>query len=369
MTNLEIIKNDLKEELAKDLKEGIDAIEKILQKNKSIYSDLVFHKGKLDSIERDFLKDITSDKTRHMYLSKLRAALILLIDQIEKSDLTPEFRKLHFPESENLITIFIEDNAGNVYESDECHPDLLIGKIATDFFDAMGWSTDNRRQRAVVELVRGGRRKNKRLRSGQTLKEAGLINLSTLRIFPEAIAGGPGIEEIKNAQASTETLMADQIKSIIKGFQKINRQTIFPLFDGEEEENYCFVLMPFNSDALDEIYQDYVKQPLIKECKLKVERADDFFTVNTIIKDVWFGINRAKVIIAELTGRNPNVFYELGISHTLGKKVILISQNIEDVPSDLRHIRFIHYQFTPKGVEVLKKKIISTVNNILAEVD
>jgi hypothetical protein len=47
-------------------------------------------------------------------------------------------------------------------------------------------------------------------------------------------------------------------------------------------------------------------------------RADDFFAANSIISDVWNAITDAKVLVADCTGRNPNVFYELGIAHTLG---------------------------------------------------
>ena len=61
---------------------------------------------------------------------------------------------------------------------------------------------------------------------------------------------------------------------------------------------------------------------------------------------VWSGINSAKVLVAELTTRNPNVFYELGIAHTLRKPVVLVSSNDKDVPFDLHHIRVIYYDVT-----------------------
>jgi hypothetical protein len=48
---------------------------------------------------------------------------------------------------------------------------------------------------------------------------------------------------------------------------------------------------------------------------------------------------RSRVVICDCTGRNPNVFYEIGIAHTLGREVILITQNPEDIPFDLRHLR------------------------------
>ena len=57
-------------------------------------------------------------------------------------------------------------------------------------------------------------------------------------------------------------------------------------------------------------------------------RADDIYDNRPIIEDVWRCTNEARILIAELTGRNPNVFYETGIAHTVGKEVILITQSL-----------------------------------------
>jgi hypothetical protein len=61
------------------------------------------------------------------------------------------------------------------------------------------------------------------------------------------------------------------------------------------------------------------------------------------MSDVYDSITRARVIIAELTGRNPNVFYELGIAHEQAKAVVQITQSIDDVPFDVRHLRTVVY--------------------------
>jgi len=83
---------------------------------------------------------------------------------------------------------------------------------------------------------------------------------------------------------------------------------------------------------------------------------------------VWSGINNAKVLVAELTKRNPNVFYELGLAHALKKPVVLVSSNEEDVPFDLKHIRVIYYDVTDpfwgqKLVEKVAENIISAIKN------
>ncbi|MGH8660124.1 MAG: hypothetical protein ACREV4_17105 [Gammaproteobacteria bacterium] len=83
---------------------------------------------------------------------------------------------------------------------------------------------------------------------------------------------------------------------------------------------------------------------------------------------VWSGINAAKVLVAELTTRNPNVFYELGLAHALKKPVVLISSNESDVPFDLKHIRVIYYDVTDPfwGMKLLDKvaeNILSAIQN------
>ena len=84
------------------------------------------------------------------------------------------------------------------------------------------------------------------------------------------------------------------------------------------------------------------------------------------MEDIWIGINEAKVVIAEITGKNPNVFYELGIAHTLGKDVILITQNMKDIPFDLNRYRIIEYEDNSDGYDKLKRlltKFILAIDN------
>jgi hypothetical protein len=87
------------------------------------------------------------------------------------------------------------------------------------------------------------------------------------------------------------------------------------------------------------------------------------------MEDVWEQVCRARVLVAELTGRNPNVFYELGMAHTLGKSVILITQSIDDVPFDLRHQRVIPYQYSPRGVQRLEGALTKTLGRVLGCVE
>lgn len=120
-----------------------------------------------------------------------------------------------------------------------------------------------------------------------------------------------------------------------------------------------FVLMAFTA-KLKRIYDDHIKKAVL-QVKLDVGRADDFCSSEEIMKDVWSAIHAAHLVIADCTGRNPNVFYEIGIAHTLGKETILISQSLKDVPFDLRRLRVIVYEYTPPGMEAFEKALISTI--------
>ena len=90
---------------------------------------------------------------------------------------------------------------------------------------------------------------------------------------------------------------------------------------------------------------------------MTVVRADDLSGAETIVNEIWSFISHAAVVIADCTGRNPNVFYEIGIAHTVGVPVILIAQDLADVPFDLRHQRVIDYRYTPPGMKDFEQSL------------
>jgi len=129
----------------------------------------------------------------------------------------------------------------------------------------------------------------------------------------------------------------------------------------------CFVMMPFAQPLGD--YYEKVYKPAIEKAGLKAIRADtEIFGAGKIMDQVWSGINAAKVLVAELTTRNPNVFYELGLAHALQKPVVLISSNEQDVPFDLKHIRVIYYDVNDpfwgsKLLDKVAENILSAIQN------
>ena len=102
-----------------------------------------------------------------------------------------------------------------------------------------------------------------------------------------------------------------------------------------------FIIMPFEKE-FDSVYQKLIKEPL-EEKNHVVNRADDVSSHQSILKAIIQNISSADVIIADLTAQNPNVYYELGIGHTLNKPTIHIVQNFDDLGFDIKSYNAIKY--------------------------
>lgn len=149
--------------------------------------------------------------------------------------------------------------------------------------------------------------------------------------------------------------------------------TVNPIF-GEPNKNVqfhsdIFMIMPFREEY-DAVYKNVIV-PTIHDMNLTVKRGDEFNSVSgQIMSEVWAAINACRLVIVETSQENANVYYELGIAHTLGKPAILITQarDIEDFPFDIRHLRFIVYENTIAGGEKLeadlKQSIIWIINDL-----
>ena len=124
----------------------------------------------------------------------------------------------------------------------------------------------------------------------------------------------------------------------------------------------CFVIMPFAGE-FEGIWETIIR-PTVEQAGDTCVRADDFFSPGVIMDDVLKRISEADYLIADLTHRNPNVFYELGIAHATKKDVLLITQEINDIPFDLAHQRVISYSDSVSGAENLRTSLIRTINSI-----
>jgi hypothetical protein len=137
----------------------------------------------------------------------------------------------------------------------------------------------------------------------------------------------------------------------------LNQMIVEPLFTGRDFQinpKLCFVLMPFSEKWSDRTFRQI--KDIVNSKGFLCKRADDLYGPNILV-DIWSAINCAEIIIADITSRNPNVFYEIGIAHTIGKKVILLSQSKSDIPFDFLLYRHILYEDNIDGMEYLKKEL------------
>jgi hypothetical protein len=128
----------------------------------------------------------------------------------------------------------------------------------------------------------------------------------------------------------------------------------------------CFVLMPFG--GWNDVYYKDVYSPAIKAAGFEPLRADDLFHSGSVMEQIWEQISDAKVLVADVSGKNANVFYELGLSHSRGKPVVLLTGDIEDVPFDLRHLRVIVYDIRdPEWSQKVQRQMTTYLRNAKEE--
>ncbi len=130
--------------------------------------------------------------------------------------------------------------------------------------------------------------------------------------------------------------------------------SVFRVPDSNVDYSLVSAMMPF-TDGLSSVYKTITLASTIAGFTCK--RADDIWDDSTIIQDIFSLIFQSYVVVCDFTGKNPNVFYEAGIAHALGKHVIPITQNADDIPFDLRHHRFIIYLNNVEGREELESKL------------
>ena len=107
--------------------------------------------------------------------------------------------------------------------------------------------------------------------------------------------------------------------------------------------------MPFRQPY--DSYYPAVFKAALEDAGYEVARADDLFTPRPIMLDIQRAILDADLILCEMSEKNPNVFYELGLAHAIGRPAILVSRKEDDIPFDLRHLRVIVYDYTVAGWE------------------
>jgi nucleoside 2-deoxyribosyltransferase len=129
------------------------------------------------------------------------------------------------------------------------------------------------------------------------------------------------------------------------------------VLEGAIVEPLCFVLMPFQRN-LDRVYEAAIK-PAAEKAKLRCERADEITAPGVILEQIDERIQRAQIIIADLTGSNSNVAQELGYARALQKPFVLLMEehDISRLPFDVRHYRVLKYSLDAPGQKDLSDRL------------
>ena len=139
---------------------------------------------------------------------------------------------------------------------------------------------------------------------------------------------------------------------------------VFRIPTNYPDPNLVSVMMPFGPEF------NGVYASIIASCdafSLTCQRADKVWEHSEVIQDVFSLIFRSRFVVCDFTGQNPNVFYEAGVAHTLGRPVIPISQNKSDVPFDLQHHRYVRYLANAEGLKELSGTVTGRLRTLLDE--
>jgi Pentapeptide repeats (8 copies) len=114
----------------------------------------------------------------------------------------------------------------------------------------------------------------------------------------------------------------------------------------EEQQKLCFAVMPISKPRSrirrrsDQVLQHIIR-PTAEKLGYKTERSDLISQPGSIVQHIMQRLRDAELVVADLTDLNPNVFYELGIRHMIGKPVVQMMEDNQPIPFDVAQLRTI----------------------------
>ncbi len=155
------------------------------------------------------------------------------------------------------------------------------------------------------------------------------------------------IKKFLDDHDTSNKTVKEKSNPVVKTVSQANNNLYFRSDVPQITQMICFVLMPFTQPWSDRVYKELIREN-VESLNLQCLRADNL-KGQIVIEDIWTQINQAGLIIADVTGRNPNVMYELGIAHAISKPCIHMTQNMNDVPFDFTHLRHYEYEDNTDG--------------------
>ena len=176
---------------------------------------------------------------------------------------------------------------------------------------------------------------------GENYERLSLVNEYVAKICPEVG------EDISSSQE--------------EGRKIVFSPTIFQIPNETVDRNLVSVMMPFGLEMAP-VYE--VIKDAASQSGLQCKRADNIWDHSTVIQDVFSLIFKSYIVVCDFSGKNPNVFYEAGIAHTLGKHVVPITQSEQDIPFNLKHHRNAKYHNNGEGLQVLKSTLVNRFKSL-----
>lgn len=151
------------------------------------------------------------------------------------------------------------------------------------------------------------------------------------------------------------------VKVEIKSFGKIYKVQVMSRLK-------VFMVMPFSNKIANDNYSHSIS-PICEQFDLEIRRADEIFSTSQIYDDIINEIQNASIIIVDISQKNPNVYYELGIAHTLKQKrtIIVTQDEMNDLPFDIRHFRIIPYEDSIASRSTFEKQLRATLEILLSD--
>ncbi|MEM1156950.1 MAG: Clp protease N-terminal domain-containing protein [Verrucomicrobiota bacterium] len=173
-------------------------------------------------------------------------------------------------------------------------------------------------------------------------------------------------DDIDQALESNAGIALQEVSQLIPRFEKLQTESVLHGHDIHIEFGTGFVLMP-HTDEFRGIFNQAIK-PAMEENGIVVKKAEDIYEPGSILAQVWEQIRRSEIIIADLSGKNANVIFELGLCYGIQRCPILLVRDPNELPFNLRNLRYIQYSDKAQGAADLKQTLTASIGEFLAAV-
>ena len=231
--------------------------------------------------------------------------------------------------------------------------ETVVAKFNSSDWQVLGLKT------GCPDIVQGHGRLLRSLSFGDADYEGNVIEV----LFKIAERDPANVAIIESVVSSRYSLGESISTAPSKAKQIVFTPSVFETPDTGVEMDLVAAMMPF-SPGFEPVFARIFSA--CHNAGLRCVRAKDIWDHQTVIQDVFSLIFRARIIVCDFTNKNPNVFYEAGIAHTLGKVVIPLTQSAADIPFDVQHHRYLHYLNNDQGRMDMERELhrrLSTLSN------